>query len=287
MLFLLQDGENKYIPMHLSTESQSNSVEGYWGNPTSTIDWCEDDYAVSFYIAEFWNTLTNLGIIIPAVLGLIAAIQDKVEPRTVLGYLALLAVGIGSWCFHMTLQFHMQLLDELPMIWGCCIFLYCLVECTSAPKSHNLILGVMLLLCAVVITVVYVVFKIPSIFQISFGVLAISMIIKSINYLRTTECAGRFFYGAITCYALGTICWCLDYSICPSLQYFREVVPAVFRPLLQLHGWWHICAGLGISCHILFIYDIRCHYLQQKHKVKRFLGVVPYMRVENPRPEKA
>ena len=33
-------------------------------------------------------------------------------------YLGLLMVGIGSWMFHMTLKYEMQLLDELPMVWG-------------------------------------------------------------------------------------------------------------------------------------------------------------------------
>ncbi|XP_071949733.1 alkaline ceramidase 3-like [Antedon mediterranea] len=274
--------------MHMSTESQvGNYVHGYWGIPTSTIDWCEDDYVVSFYIAEFWNTVTNLGIIIPAILGLITTFQDKSEPRTICGYIALLAVGIGSWCFHMTLQFHMQLLDELPMLWGCCIFLYCLFACSSSPKSYNIMLGVSLLLCAVTVTIVYVVFLIPSIFQISFGILGITMIALSINFIRTTDCSGKFFYCAITCYTLGTACWCLDYSICPSLQYFRTILPVILRPLLQLHGWWHICAGLGITFHILFVYDIRCHFLQKKRKIKRFMGVVPYIRVENTRQEKA
>ena len=26
---------------------------GYWGPPTATIDWCEANYDVSFYVAEF------------------------------------------------------------------------------------------------------------------------------------------------------------------------------------------------------------------------------------------
>lgn len=32
---------------------------GYWGIPTSTIDWCEENYVVSTYIAEAINTTTN------------------------------------------------------------------------------------------------------------------------------------------------------------------------------------------------------------------------------------
>lgn len=27
--------------------------EGYWGPTTSTLDWCEENYAVTRYIAEF------------------------------------------------------------------------------------------------------------------------------------------------------------------------------------------------------------------------------------------
>ena len=35
---------------------------GYWGNKTNNVPqpWCEADYEVTPYIAEFWNTLTSL-----------------------------------------------------------------------------------------------------------------------------------------------------------------------------------------------------------------------------------
>ncbi|KAG0203588.1 Alkaline ceramidase 3 [Mortierella sp. GBA30] len=38
--------------------------KGYWGPPTSSIDWCEDNYVVSFYIAEFFNSFSSFAMII-------------------------------------------------------------------------------------------------------------------------------------------------------------------------------------------------------------------------------
>jgi len=31
---------------------------GYWGAPSATIDWCEDNYAVTRFIAEFCKYTT-------------------------------------------------------------------------------------------------------------------------------------------------------------------------------------------------------------------------------------
>ena len=38
------------MPPHILLEA--NRV-GYWGEPTATIDWCEANYEVSYYVAEF------------------------------------------------------------------------------------------------------------------------------------------------------------------------------------------------------------------------------------------
>ena len=43
-------------------------------------------------------------------------------------YLCLLLTGIGSWMFHMTLLYEMQLLDELPMVWGSSYMVYSLYK---------------------------------------------------------------------------------------------------------------------------------------------------------------
>ena len=59
---------------------------------------------VSWYIAEFWNTVTNLSMIIPPLWGIYKCLQRGLETRYLVGFLALLLVGIGSTMFHMTLQ---------------------------------------------------------------------------------------------------------------------------------------------------------------------------------------
>jgi len=78
--------------------------DGYWGDTTATLDWCEKNYEVSWYIAEFWNTVTNLSMIIPPLWGIHKCLQRGLETRYLVGFFALLLVGIGSTMFHMTLQ---------------------------------------------------------------------------------------------------------------------------------------------------------------------------------------
>eukprot|EP00478_Filoreta_tenera_P006172 GABV01007820.1.p1 GENE.GABV01007820.1~~GABV01007820.1.p1 ORF type:complete len:118 (+),score=23.52 GABV01007820.1:58-411(+) len=49
------------------------AAEGFWGKVDSNVNWCEQDYAVSFYIAEFWNTLSSLPMVYFGILGYIVA----------------------------------------------------------------------------------------------------------------------------------------------------------------------------------------------------------------------
>ena len=86
---------------------------------------------MTYYIAEFWNTVTNLSMIIPPLKGIYEVYRQKFESRFVLLYACLLVTGIGSWMFHMTLLFEMQLLDELPMVWGSSYMVYCLYKVST------------------------------------------------------------------------------------------------------------------------------------------------------------
>ena len=51
--------------------------------------------------------------------------HQKLVFRYTLCFVLLLITGVGSWMFHMTLLYEMQLMDELPMVWGASYFVYC------------------------------------------------------------------------------------------------------------------------------------------------------------------
>lgn len=70
------------------------------------------------------NTLSNLIFHILALIGLYNALRLKSERRVVYCFLSLAAVGTGSALFHGSLTYGMQLMDELPMIYGSCVFLF-------------------------------------------------------------------------------------------------------------------------------------------------------------------
>ncbi|XP_071103911.1 alkaline ceramidase 3-like isoform X2 [Haliotis cracherodii] len=122
---------------------------GYWGPVTSTLDWCEENYVVLPFIAEFWNTISNLMMIIPPLCGAVLAYRERLEARIIWCHVGLLVVGIGSWFFHMTLLYSMQvyLVNKNPVFhevaYGLMVFsiLACAVR-TMLKYEHSLTLFV-------------------------------------------------------------------------------------------------------------------------------------------------
>ncbi|KAI8912748.1 phytoceramidase, alkaline, isoform CRA_d [Gorgonomyces haynaldii] len=91
--------------------------QGHWGPVTATLDWCEENYVVSKYIAEWVNTWTNLNYLILCFLGIYNALHTYNSTGFIFSHLGMAVVGVGSFLFHMTLTYEMQLADELPMIY--------------------------------------------------------------------------------------------------------------------------------------------------------------------------
>lgn len=83
--------------------------QGYWGPPTSTVDWCELNYTVSHYVAEFFNTISSLSIVFVGLLGIIHHYKT-LETRFIVGFGSVALVGLGSAAFHGTLLFELQVI---------------------------------------------------------------------------------------------------------------------------------------------------------------------------------
>ena len=69
-------------------------------------------------------------------------------------------VGIGSWMFHMTLLYEMQLLDELPMVWGSSYMVYVHYKIQIEPQKKTRKMAIIMLSYAVIVTAVYLLSKI-------------------------------------------------------------------------------------------------------------------------------
>lgn len=79
-------------------------VSSFWGPVTSTTEWCEKNYTHSSYIAEFYNTISNVPCILLALIGLINALRQRFEKRFSILHLSNMVLAIGSMLFHATLQ---------------------------------------------------------------------------------------------------------------------------------------------------------------------------------------
>lgn len=258
-------------------------ISGFWGIPTATIDWCEENYSVTAYIAEFWNTVSNLIFIIPSLAALYFAFVDHMEYRYKWCNGSVFTVGLGSWCFHMTLLYSMQLFDELPMIFGSVFLIYSHLE-VDKPRNHqNIPLKIVLSLYCLFVTVVYLHTKHVLFFQCSYGLVVVLMVLVCVNNFRKYHEARAVFIVATVTYGSGFILWNIDQNFCPGLRFFRSNTLGPFSPLFELHAWWHILAGTGTYLSVLYSAYLRYLVLGSKPEIKYWKGVWPYIRITNGR----
>lgn len=235
-----------------------DGVNGFYGAPSSTLDWCEENHAVSHYISEFWNTISNVVIIAYGVLGLMLCQKHFLDTRFHLAFLLLTIVGVGSWSFHQTLLYEMQLLDELPMIYGSALTVYCVFR---NLKSSKMLRWAMILYC-IGITFVYVNLKVPIIQHAAFGIMMVGSIVKMINERdRRFENTHHLLTMGILASLIGFTFWNIDNIFCTQLRQVRNIIietmpkyiGSLVASMFQLHAVWHILSGAGSYCLMLYL----------------------------------
>jgi hypothetical protein len=82
-------GVEVFLPGGLASLAAGNppigDKQGYWGHKTMNVQppWCEADYHVTHYVAEFWNSLTSVTIILYGLWGIMRHHRSShgLEPR--------------------------------------------------------------------------------------------------------------------------------------------------------------------------------------------------------------
>ncbi|KAG0364760.1 ceramidase [Gamsiella multidivaricata] len=265
----------------------SNS-DGYWGPPTSSIDWCEENYVVSYYIAEFFNSFSSFAMILlgEAACYSIGRLQSSMASsgttsssggssshttpgvaapslfRFKLAFRTITVVGIGSFLFHATLLHHMQMLDELPMLYSVLALFFCLIESRFGPQPawFPILLTVHGMLVTFLVAFTEGNTQFYS-FHVTFGSLEFVTLYLVYRVYRARKAeypdVKQAFEVGIGLYALAIAVWMIDLNFCeaPLLAWLPQGLQMQIRDAtsgrwivmdLYLHAWWHTFVSMGL-----------------------------------------
>eukprot|EP00835_Amoeboradix_gromovi_P003083 NODE_192_length_15450_cov_0.476355.p4 type:complete len:246 gc:universal NODE_192_length_15450_cov_0.476355:270-1007(+) len=209
----------------------SNYELALWGSPNALVNWCEPDYVHFNFIAETWNTLSNL---VTIVLGMILFAHYKkyaCEKRFLCSTLLMILVGCGSFSFHGTLLYHFQLMDELPMLYLTCCLSYVVVEMPHKQRQYPNLPKIAVATC-IFLTIGHITLKNNEIFFGAFGILLAPAIAYPLTHISVTP----FIYcmrNAALSLMLGFAAWEVDRFLCDLVQ------------PLYLHAWWHVFTAMS------------------------------------------
>lgn len=245
-------------------------TKGFWEPHTSSVDFCEQNYYHTDYIAELHNTWSSLVYVALATFGYFYSNPTK-EARFSLMYLILGAIGVGSTFLHMTLHWLPQSSDEVPMLWLTFTFLFSLIELKSPigeekyPGSAKIIL-----LLTFLQTVIYYSFRsIFAVFVFFFIVAAYISVFLAVYVLfedskpsiRESRC---WLFGTIFFLFpfVGAIAWVVDMNLCSTLTPYYQRVNG-----MTLHILWHILSGYGTYLSVQFVILCRMQILKLEPKM--------------------
>lgn len=241
-------------------DGEGDTGDGYWGTKTANTNWCEADYVVTKYIAEFGNSISSLCITVSGLYGIYMH-RKSTEPRYTAAFAGFTMVGVGSFAFHATLWRSMQLLDELPMVWVNSVFIYCIIamedELSRAPRTRELFA---LTSGTVMASVAIALFdtKDQTIFLVCYGGGAIYLFVRSkmLDLKYNSRGTVVLLETSMAAYAGGFACWLIDRNFCTTVR------------SLYLHCFWHFGADIGTFSGVLFWIWVRYEFLGKKPKVR-------------------
>ncbi|KAF7585710.1 hypothetical protein BBP40_010247 [Aspergillus hancockii] len=231
----------------------NSTADPFWGPQTAKSNFCEEDYEVTRYIAEFINSLTNLAYIFYGAYGIRKLRQKSyTDAFRAVPYWGLVAVGICSAVFHVSMKYHTQMLDDLSMLFTTTPVLHRVLTANANRRDSRLM--AILLGSALTGLVVYHVKADELILHfLSFAGMVIVIGIRTMQLIKTrtlpNSAARRQIWGIVrfgaVIFNLGFYLWLIDGWACGFLRQTRQAIGLPWAWLLELHGWWHIFTAIG------------------------------------------
>ncbi|KAL1956009.1 hypothetical protein VTO42DRAFT_7909 [Malbranchea cinnamomea] len=266
--------------------------DGYWSPVTSTLNWCEEDYYATVYAAEIVNTLTNLLFIYLGIKGIRSCRRNGHDFIFQVAFIGYLIVGIGSFLFHATLTYPMQLVDELSMIYTTCLMCHATFSFSKSTRIQTALGGGLAGLAAF-ITLYYHYLQDPTFHQIAYGVLTAIVLVRSMWVMEVTlrpswyqshkepslerepsslsllsreqqqqqknardleilRTMWLMVAWGLATFLGGFAIWNLDNRYCSKLIGWRRSMGLPWGILLEGHGWWHLLTGIGAYMYIVW-----------------------------------
>ena len=219
-----------YVLHALGHRSDAPQPTSLWSILTlpAYIDYCEPNYHYTPYVAELFNTLTNLSFILSALYAFQQCRRFQLPGRFYAIAAFILLTGINSAAFHATLTWAGLKADETSenLIFVALIHMH----------RHWLVTA----LHAVVATLGVLFFHLLLFCELH--IVAVSFVTIRHYYRRSAadpSVRAPFMRGFALSLA-GEACWLLDHVACEALGW-----------QWQLHAWWHLLIGAAI--HQMFV----------------------------------
>lgn len=260
------------MPSWLPSIPYPPAGDGYWSPVTSTLNWCEEDYYASFYCAEVVNCLTNLWFVYLGYKGIINTLANNHDRVFLYAFGSYTFIGLGSFAFHATLKYPMQLLDELSMIYTTCFLAFAIFSYGRSTGARVALAGLTASI-AILVTGYYHYLGDPVFHQNVFALLTAIVFFRSYYAMELTLKSSRrkgnrnldaaervrtnkrneeilktmyFMISIGLCsVAAGFGIWNLDNIFCSTLRRWRRDIGLPLGILLEGHGWWHLLTGIA------------------------------------------
>jgi len=264
----------------------NNLVESF-KHGSSAVDWCEDNYSITVFIAEFYNTISNVLFFAmpPLLIYLFRNYSKHVSGGINLIWCLLVIVGAGSVYFHATLSLVGQLVDELAILW---VIMAGIALWIPRRFLHQITNGAIdrerfrfyILFATVLSTGFACIHPIVNAFVLmGFGPMTAVILVNECRRCRDPR-AVRLGIRSLLLFVFGVCCWVNDRLFCTVWQ------NAHFP---YLHGFWHVLIFLSsYTCCVLMAYFDACTEVPEMSPVlcfwpddeREILGI-PYVAVKH------